>query len=267
MITAIIVDDEKQARDGLKVLLKHDPEVEVIACCKNGIEAIEEVTRRQPHLLFLDIQMPEINGFEVLSSLPHGTLPAVIFATAYDKYALRAFEVHAIDYLLKPFTDKRFFEALNRAKQQVGDSQTQTLNQRLLHLLNDYRTSKHDVTPQLIEEASRVTAAPDRLVLKASGEIHFVPFGRIESLQSDDYYVNILTDGRQYLVRESLKALLQRLPAGRFERIHRSTIVNTTKIISVTPYANGDFSVTLRTGERVRGSRKYRKTFFERLGV
>ncbi len=266
-LTTVIVDDEKQARDGLKVLLACDPEVEVVAVCRNGMQAIDEITRLQPDLLFLDIQMPEINGFEVLSSLSDDILPAVIFATAYDKYALQAFEVHAIDYLLKPFTDARFFEALGRAKQQIQGTQTRRISKRLLSLLNDYR-DLHGTDPSvLVHEGEAVRPANDRLVIKSSGKIHLLPVSRIHYFESSDYFVTVYAERQEHMVRESLKSLMARLPENQFFRIHRSLIVNLGMIQTVLPHANGDFRVTLRNGRGLRGSRKYRRALFDKMGV
>ncbi len=266
-LAAVIVDDEKQARDGLKVLLARDPKIEVIAVCRNGMQAIDEIARLQPDLLFLDIQMPEINGFEVLNSLPDDILPAVIFATAYDKYALQAFEVHAIDYLLKPFTDARFFEALERAKQQIRGTQTRHISHRLLSLLNDYQDVHGDDPSVLVHEGEAVKPANDRLVIKSSGKIHLMPLRRIHYFESSDYFVTVHAERQEYMVRESLKSLVARLPESQFFRIHRSTVVNLNMIQTVQPHANGDFAVTLRSGRELRGSRKYRRVLFDKMGI
>ncbi len=265
-ISTIVVDDEKQARNGLKVLLERDPEIEVLSFCSNGMEAIEQITRLQPQLLFLDIQMPEINGFDVIGSLPEHLLPAVIFATAYDKYALRAFEVHAIDYLLKPFTDKRFFQALEHAKNQIRSNQSLAVHQGLASLLTDYQSRSENAATVIIHD--RVpSAARDRLVIKSSGKIQFIPLNHIRYLLSKDYYVTVFTDKSEYMVRESLKALLERLPEEIFLRIHRSHVINLNAIRTIEPYTNGDFHVTLLNGSTLRGSRKYRKALFEQFGL
>ena len=258
-IRAIAVDDEKQAREGLKALLKKDPEVELIACCSNGMEAIASIIKLRPALLFLDIQMPEVNGFEVLNSLPKKNIPPVIFTTAYDQYALKAFEIHAIDYLLKPFTDSRFFQALDYAKEQIRNTTHTQLQKRLLGLLQNYSSLETEPT-RLIREDSRDFPVK-RLVVKTSGKIHILQLRSILFFEACDYYVKIHTDKQEYMVRESLKALTARLPSDSFVRIHRSTIIHIESVQELQPYTNGDFHVTLRNGIRLKGSRTYREVF------
>lgn len=257
-ITAIIVDDEKQARHGLQVLLERDSDVELIATCKDGMQAIQQIQDKQPDLLFLDIQMPGINGFEVLNSVPHQLIPPVIFTTAYDQYALQAFEVHALDYLLKPFTDARFYRALQFAKEQIRSRTSQAVHERLLDLLKHYEARAGNEPPHLVHESSTRAAARERLVVRTSGKICFIPLATILYIEACDYFVKIKTDKSEHMVRESLKALAGRLPRERFARIHRSHIVNLEAITEIQPYQNGDFHVMLRNGKELRGSRKYR---------
>lgn len=255
----IAVDDEKQAREGLKALLERDPDVELVASCKDGMEALISIEKLRPELLFLDIQMPEINGFEVLNSLPQKMIPPVIFTTAYDQYALKAFEIHAIDYLLKPFTDARFFEALNRAKEQIQNAKHIQLQTGLLNLLQNYSSSKTE--PNRLVREGLHNSSVTRLVVKTSGKIHILPLANILFFEACDYYVKIHTVEQEYMVRESLKALAARLPADSFIRVHRSTIVHIEAVRDLQPYVNGDFHITLKNKTCLKGSRNYREIF------
>ncbi len=265
-ITTIIVDDEPEAREGVALLLADDPEVEVVAVCTNGLEAISAIETHAPDLLFLDIQMPQVDGFEVLRSLrdnvypdghaqpeqhPPGTQPAVIFTTAYDAYTLRAFEVHAIDYLLKPFTDERFYRALNHAKQLIQTQQAPAL-QPLLQAQQSRATDP----PTLIREAN---AAPDKLVVKADGRVHFVPYADIIWVEAYDYYVKVHVRNRYFLLRDSLKHLEQQLPSDQFVRIHKSSMVNRRYVEALLPQEHGsEYEVVLSGGPTLRSSRSYR---------
>ncbi len=250
----VIVDDEVKALDGLKVLLKNFEEIELCAACENGIEAIESIEKHKPDLLFLDIQMPEINGFEVLNSIPEEIMPVVIFTTAYDRYALKAFEMHAVDYLLKPFSNERFYESLNHAKKIITKNKID-----LLSLINDYQNEiKNKSESKLINESGN-SVSQKRLVVKSSGKIYFLNFNDIKYFEAEDYYLSIYTTNKKLLIRESLKNIEQKLPDNQFVRIHRSRIINSEFIEIIQPHFNNDFYVTLKDGNKLKGSRNYKE--------
>ena len=220
-IRTLVVDDEPLAREGLRIMLAQDADVEVVGECSSGRDAVGAVRRLRPDLLFLDVQMPELNGFDVLASLQAGgetDLPAVIFVTAYDRYALRAFEVHALDYLLKPFDDERFSDALGRAKRHLRLAHVSTLSERLLSLLENYRTP----------DAAREYMT--RLSIKDAGRVLFLDVAELDWIEAADYYVQLHIGGKSYLHRESMQRLEERLDPGRFLRIHRSAIVNRQRV-------------------------------------
>ncbi len=251
--TTIIVDDEPEAREGVALLLEDDPDTDVVAVCANGLEAIRAIKEFAPDLLFLDIQMPQVNGFEVLNSLTPEQCPAVIFTTAYDEYTLKAFKVHAIDYLLKPFTDERFYQALNHAKQLLRNQATTSL-QPLLQA-QPSATVDHNT---LLRENKRTVN--DKLVVKSDGRVHFVPHSDIIWVEAYDYYVKIHVRDRYFLLRDSLKHIEQTLPTDQFVRIHKSSIVNRRYVEALLPQEHGsEFAVVLRHGPTLRSSRSYRE--------
>jgi two-component system LytT family response regulator len=212
-IRTLIVDDEPLAREGVRLLLEGDPEIEVVGEPGNGRDALAAIKRVKPDLVFLDVQMPEMNGFEVLAALPAEQLPAVIFVTAFDRYALRAFEVHALDYLLKPFDDERFADALARAKRQLKLSHVSSLSERLLSLLENVRP-----------EPDREMLS--RIAIKDAGRVVFLDVSEVDWIEAADYYVQLHVGQKSYLHRESMQRLEEKLDPDRFLRIHRSAIVN-----------------------------------------
>jgi two-component system, LytTR family, response regulator len=235
-LTAIIVDDEPLARSNLAVLLRLDPTVEIVAECGSGIDARAMIRELKPDLLFLDVQMPECDGFDVLELLGNEVPPAVVFVTAYDQYALRAFEAGALDYLLKPFDNSRFELALNRAKQKVA---------RCKNL------------PRKLE----------RLAIKNAGQISFLKISEIDWIEAADYYACLHVAQRTHMLRRSISELEQDLDAASFCRIHRSTIVNLDRIRGLTLNEDGEYEVLLEDKTRLRLSRSYRKQLQNRLGV
>jgi two-component system LytT family response regulator len=249
-ITTIIVDDEPPARRLIRTYLEREPDIEIVAECANGAEAIAALEEREPDLLFLDIQMPEISGFDVLMAADLDELPAVIFVTAYEEYALRAFEVHAVDYLLKPVDEERFIEALERARRLVGSRDADDIR-RLAGLLDDVR-------------ARRPVA--DRLLVKSAGYITFLTTDEIDWIEAAGNYMRVHSGRDVHLMRETMANLETMLDAARFVRVHRSAIVNLDRIKELRPSLKGEFEILLRSGERLILSRKYRKVLEERLG-
>ena len=237
-IRVLIVDDEPLARSNVAVVLRKDPEIEIIGECASGAEAIGEIRVAKPDLLFLDVQMPECDGFDVLEMLGHDLPIAVIFVTAYDQYALRAFEAGALDYLLKPFDNARFELALTRAKQRIRDA----------------------------SRGENRTRRPERVVVKSAGEVCFVKISDIDWIEAADYYACLHVGPRSHLLRRSLSDLESELDPNRFCRVHRSGIVNLDRVRSLRLHEDGEYEVLLETGARVRLSRRYRKPLEERLG-
>lgn len=256
-IRVAIVDDEPLAREGIRLLLEGDPEIDIVAEAGSGAEALQMIQRVKPMLVFLDIQMPEMNGFEVLSALPLASIPLVIFVTAFDRYAIRAFDVHALDYLLKPVDDDRFYDALARAKQQFRLSRVSDLSQRLLSLLSAYEMKGQD--------AGLPSAAPQpaeryisRISIKDLGRIVFLTVDEIDWIEAADYYVQIHAGGKSYLHRESMNSLEGKLDPARFMRIHRSAIVNRDRVRELRSQGRREMVVVLSGGAELKVARSHR---------
>lgn len=242
MIRTLIVDDEPLARERLRTLLQHESDVEVIGECADGRQAVSAITADAPDLVFLDIQMPVLDGFGVLQALDDRPLPAIVFVTAYDQYALRAFDVHALDYLLKPFTARRFQKALQRARDELvrEEGQSSPLEKRLMNLLDDLNGEKKH---------------PKRLVVKASGRVYFLKIDEIDWIEAEGNYVRLHVGANSHLLRETMKGMEAALDPDRFIRIHRSTIVNTERIRELQPLFHGEYAVILQDGTRLVASR------------
>jgi two-component system LytT family response regulator len=254
LIRTLIVDDEPAARDGMRHLLTADPEIVLAGECANGREAAAAIRDTAPDLVFLDVQMPELDGFGVLRQVGVEKAPTVVFVTAFDQYALRAFDVHAIDYLLKPFTDDRFRQSLDRAKQQVRQGRLEDLSRKLAALLD------HD-EPAPVRERYL-----DRLVVKSGGKVTLLPVGEIEWIDAEGDYVRIHVGKTWHLLRETMKNLEEQLDSARFVRIHRSTIVNLEKVKELQPFFRGEYVVVLHNGTTLKLSRGYRDNLEARLG-
>lgn len=244
-IRALIVDDEPLARSNIAVLLRKDPEIEIVGECGSGTEAIGEIRIANPDLLFLDVQMPECDGFDVLELIGKDLPPAVIFVTAYDQYALRAFEAGALDYLLKPFDNARFELALGRAKQ------------RIRHNADREKDRTEQDRPRTLE----------RVAIKSAGEVSFVKISEIDWIEAADYYACLHVGSKTHLLRRSLAELEEDLDPGIFCRVHRSSIVNLKRVRGLKMNQDGEYDVLLDNGARVRLSRRYRKQLQERMGV
>jgi len=250
-IKTLIVDDETLARRRIRRLLAVESDVEVIGECGDPQQAISVIQERNPDLVFLDIQMPGVDGFGVLESLPPRSTPAVIFVTAFDHYALRAFDVHALDYLLKPFDRARFRRALDHARVQIRHQAGATLNHRLTTLLDNLGNRPKQM---------------DRVVIKSAGRIMFLRTDEIDWVEAADNYVRLHVGAESHLLRETLGSLEGRLDAAKFMRIHRSTVVNVDRMKELQPWFHGDYVVILRDGTRLNLSRTYRDRVIELLG-
>jgi two-component system LytT family response regulator len=250
-IRAVIVDDEPLARQRVRNLLEGDPDVEMVAEAADGQEAVALLEEHKPDLVFLDVQMPLLDGFGVLGAIERERMPVVIFVTAYDRYALRAFEVHALDYLLKPFDRERFNTALERAKAQVRRDRGGEVNQRLLSLLQDVQGARQP---------------PERLVIKSAGRVYFVRVEDIDWIEAAGNYVRLHVGKEDHLLRESMGGIEARLDGRQFLRIHRSTIVNIERVRELQPAFHGDYAVILQDGTELTLSRGYRDKVQEILG-
>lgn len=251
-VTVLIVEDEPLAREGLRLLLRDDPGVQVVGEARSGRQAVSELRRLRPMLCFLDVQMPELDGFGVLRALSPDEVPAVVFVTAYDQYALRAFEVHALDYLLKPFNDARFRAALHRAKEHLRLRRVSAMTERLLSLLGPSSSSPpSSSTPPADPSGAR------RLSIRDAGRVVFLPTAEVDWVEAADYYVQVHAGGRCYLHRESMQRLEAQLDPGRFVRIHRSAIVNWERVREVRAHGR-EVLVRLQDGTELRVARSHR---------
>jgi two-component system, LytTR family, response regulator len=255
-IRALIVDDEVNARKGVRTLLSKDPEIEVVGECGDGREAVEAIERLAPDLVLLDVQMPHGNGFEVLEAIDLERPPILIFVTAWDSYALKAFEVSALDYLLKPFTDERFYQAVERAKEQHRERRTAEFSRRLLALAEHCRRGE-PVRPDADEAQGRGPLG--RFFIKTGGEINFVPAEEVDWLEAVGYYTKIHAGPKSYLLRGNLGSLEARLDPTRFARIHRSTVVNLCRVRRMKDWFGGECLVVLHDGTELKVSRRYRR--------
>ena len=245
----MIVDDEPLVRRGMAKSLSAESDIELTPEASDGNEALELIREHAPDLVFLDVQMPEMNGFEVLASLEDVERPEVVFVTAYDRYALRAFEIHAVDYLLKPFDEERLQTALSRARARMQQG-TDALDDRVRALLEDLDASK---------------SRPDRLMVRSGGRIYFVNVDEVDWFEAADNYVRLHVGDRQHLVRDTIGGLEGRLDPDQFIRVHRSAVINVSRIEEMRPLASGDCDIVLRGGRTVRLSRTYRQGFEARV--
>ena len=268
-IRVLVVDDEPLARSGIGKLCGKDPELELVGACADGRSAIATIEQIEPDLLLLDIQMPEMDGFEVLQAVGPESMPQVIFVTAYDQFAVQAFEVHALDYLLKPFDDERFFEAIERAKQAIRGADLGLFRSRLLGLLAEAGMGDAEATPtQRDAGASSALRAGylTRIAVKEAGRVVLVRVEEIDWIEAADYCAKLHTRNRVHIIRASLKSLEQQLNPAHFFRVSRSAIVNLDRIQEIQPFARGSQIVILKDGTRVTMSRTRRAALESMLG-
>jgi len=251
-IRTLIVDDEPLCRERLRTLLQEDPEISLVGECGDGAEAVAALREQECDLVFLDVQMPVLDGLEVVEAVGPERLPTVVFVTAYDRYALRAFEVQALDYLLKPFDRERFAKALARAKAHVRRDRSAEASRQLLALLGDVRPGLRHL---------------ERLVIKSGGRIFFLKMEEVDWIEAAGNYLRLHVGAETHLLRETMNALEGRIDPSRFLRIHRSTIVNIERIREIQPAFHGDFVVILRDGTQLALSRSYRQRVQDVLGA
>lgn len=265
-IKVVIVDDETLARENIEALIQDDPEVTIVGQCSNGQEAIETVRRQKTDLMFLDVQMPGIDGFEVLARLKSEPRPHVVFITAYDQYAIKAFDVNAMDYLLKPFSRQRFAAALAKAKAMVRSREHERLNERIDIIVNTLQELRGNAAASPVPAEAPPAAPPadsdaatwsGRLLFRSDGEIHVLSPEEIRWIESEGDYVKIHAGPKTKLVRMALVKIMQKLDPAHFVRIHRSTIVNLTHVRKVSPALYGEYTVELAEGARLKVSRTY----------
>jgi two-component system LytT family response regulator len=251
-IGTLIVDDEPLAHQGVRRLLEADPEVEIVGECSDGLEAVESIQTAHPDLVFLDIQMPEMDGFEVLEALGAAIMPLVVFVTAYDQHAVKAFEVHALDYLLKPFDRERFEEALGRAKASLRDKRQGEIASKIADMLGTVRNER---------------GREDRFMIKSGGRITFLRTEEVDWVEAQGDYVCLHCQGKKHLVRSKIGHMEDQFTGRTFIRIHRSTIVNVGRIKEMQPLFHGDYAVVLNDGTRLTMSRSFREKVFQRLSA
>jgi len=242
-VRTLIAEDELLARERLRQLLADQPEVELVGECADGREAVTEIRNKTPDLIFLDIQMPELDGFAVLDAINLEPMPVIVFVTAHDKFALRAFEVHAVDYLLKPFDRERFQSALRRALEQVKHRED---------------PARAQAQAAALTEMQSPAKPADRLAIKSGGRISILKMADIAWIEAAHNYVEIHEDKRSHLLRETMSGIEQKLPPEQFVRISRSVIVNVDRVKELQPTFYGEYKVTLHNGTHLTLSRRYR---------
>ncbi len=246
-IKTLIVDDEPIARDRVRRMLHEENDIEIVGECGNGAEAVTFINENQPDLVFLDIQMPEMTGFEALQAIASDKVPVIIFVTAYDQYAIQAFDVHALDYLLKPFNRQRFQRAVERAREQIEKTQVGKIDERLVSLLSDLKGKKY----------------LERLVVKSVGRVFFLRTDEVDWVEAAGNYAKLHVGREGHLIRETMNGLESKLNPDKFLRIHRSTLVNIDRIKELNPLFSGDYSVMLKNGTELTLSRNYRDRLLE----
>jgi two-component system LytT family response regulator len=241
-IRILVVDDEPLARDCVRLALRDEPSAEVVGECGDGRSAVQAIRELQPDVVFLDVQMPEMDGFAVVEDVGAGAMPPVVFVTAFDRYAVRAFESHALDYVLKPFENARLVQALHRARTRIADRRDGELGRRLAALLGER-----------VDRESPVR----RFAVRENERVHFVPAAEVDWIEADGNYVVLHAGAKKHRIRLTLGSLAKRLDAARFVQVHRSAIVNLDKVREVQAWFGGDYIAVLQTGEQLRVSRTH----------
>ena len=251
-IDVLVADDELPARQRLMDLLRRDEQVASVSEAADGQTAVEMIQRNNPDLLFLDVQMPELDGLAVVDAIGAAQMPLTVFVTAYDQHAIRAFEANALDYLLKPFSDERFEATMTRAKARLNERSMKEFGQRVMKMV------------------SAAPAAPerrlDRLVVKAGGTTRFIRVIDIDWIEAAGVYVTLHVGGKELLYRAALNDLADKLDPRRFVRVHRSALINIESVLQLEPISHGEFEAVLKNGSRTRVSRTYRVQLEKRLG-
>ena len=258
MLKALIVDDEELARRGLEIRLKKFDDVEICGECRNGREAIDAVREKSPDIVFLDVQMPGIDGFEVLRRLSGSNMPIVIFVTAYDEFALKAFEANALDYLLKPINDERLAAAIDRARQARDEKLASRHRAKLLKLVCELTGRELTLEGAISEAVAAKNQFPERLSIRDSGETINVNVESIDWIDAAGDYMCVHAEGDTHVLRGTMKRLEELLDPDKFVRVHRSTIVNRLRVRSLRPHRNGEYFLKLDNDRELKLSRKYK---------
>ena len=245
MIRVLVADDESPARDKLQRWLGELSDIEVVSRAEDGLQAAAAIEQLRPDVAFLDIQMPGLNGLEVAAQLEQATAPLIVFVTAFDEHAVKAFDLNAVDYLLKPYDKERLLKAVTRVRDRFGDKQSRA---------------------PAVATARAQTGSSERLLVPEGERLQLIDSSSIDWLEADDNYVHVHTAGRKYLLRRTLQDLLMQLGDQRFARIHKSAAVNISAVSSLTPLFKGDYEVSLRNGAVLRLSRRYKDALFARMG-
>lgn len=246
-LRVLVVDDEPLARDCVRLGLANEPGVEIVGECEDGASAVVAIQRLEPEVVFLDVQLPEQDGFSIIERVGTDRMPVVVFVTAFDRYAVRAFEQHALDYVLKPFDNERLREALRRARERIREREDGALGRRLAEMLR----------------GRAADAQLRRFTVRENDRIHFVPVEQVDWIEADGNYVVLHEGKRDHRLRGTIRALATRLDPGRFVQVHRSAIVNTGSIAEVQAWFGGDYLVLLRSGARIRASRTFASRLLE----
>ena len=269
VIRAVIVDDEPLARRGIRARLERAGGYAVVAECASGREAVAAIREHAPGVVFLDVQMPGIDGFGVIDEIGADQMPVVIFVTAFDDHALRAFESHAFDYLLKPIDDDRFASTIDRVRRRVGEREESEVARRLAALMQEIRPALETAEqghPRPTPPETAASAPATRIVVRERDRVLLVDVADVDWVGADGDYVRIHAAGKSHLIRDTMAAMEQRLDPTTFVRIHRSTIVNTTRIREMRPYSSREYAVILTDGTRLRLSRRYRERVRRHFG-
>lgn len=253
----LIIDDEPLAREGIVFQLRNESDVEIVGECEDGSAAIEAIKRQKPDLVFLDIKMPKVSGFNVIEQIGSSNMPLVVFLTAYDEYAVEAFRLNALDYLLKPIDRARFQQSLQKARKQLQKDRLSTQGAQLEQLLTAMRNTGKPIEPEV----------PPRIAVKLGGSIQFLHPDELLWVEAEGDYVNVHTTARSHLVRETMLAMEKRLEPYGFQRIHRSAIVNLDKIAKLAAAENGDYEVLMTNGLPLKIGRNYREALFSRMKI
>jgi two-component system LytT family response regulator len=256
-LSAVVVDDESLARRGLRLRLDELGGVEVVGECSNGREAVATIREAEPDIVFLDIQMPGMNGFDVVRELQSDSMPQVVFVTAFDHYAVEAFEVHAVDYLLKPVEPERLLAAVEKAREQLAGQQAEARKGQLLQLVMSLTGQSEGVVEQMAKEGRPLY--PDRLTIKDGDEVTILPVADITWIDAAGDYMCLHANGHTHVMRITMKSLEEQLDPDVFQRVHRSTIVNLRRIVTLISHINGEYFLNLDCGARLKTSRTYRE--------
>lgn len=257
-LRTIIVDDEHLARRGLSLRLQHVPQIDVIAQCSNGEEALIAIAEHSPDLVFLDIQMPGMNGFEVINALQSDVMPMIIFVTAYNEYAVDAFKVHAIDYVLKPIDDERLHEAINRAVSHHEHADATRSKEKLVELVMGMTGASASSIEEMADSGEAGKPWPEKISIKDGSEIQFIKVADIGWVDAAGDYMCVHANAKTHIMRITMKQLESLLNPAVFLRIHRSTIVNSDGITGAQTLSNGEYLLTLEGGTQLKVSRSFR---------